>query len=200
MARTKKNNSKKSSTKASRGRVTKYKPEYDDLVYKVLRETGCGIKELAAIVGIHKATIHVWREANPSFARAIKKGRDEYNVKRCEKSLVQRAVGYEWEEVTEEFILINDERFCEVTKTVNGKNEKKLRKGIKTKIVHKKMAPDVGALCFLLKNRSPDRWREIKAIELTGKGGGAIKTITSKMTEEDAMALYQESLSATDNK
>ena len=53
--------------------------------------------------------------------------------------------------------------------------------------IRKFYPPDTTAAIFWLKNRKSQEWRDIKAVELSGKDGGAIETnSTVTMTAEEA--------------
>ena len=43
--------------------------------------------------------------------------------------------------------------------------------------------PTVTSRIFALKNAAPDEWRDKQDVELTGKGGGPIETITRKIVD-----------------
>jgi len=55
------------------GRPTKYKEEYCELVPQLMAE-GMGMEEVAAELGVWKATLYNWGEEHPSFLNAIKRG------------------------------------------------------------------------------------------------------------------------------
>ena len=83
-----------------------------------------------------------------------------------ENALFKRSQGYDYDEVTKEE--------CDSEKGSYTK----------TKTVTKHVNPDVTAQIFWLKNRKPEEWRDIKAQEITGKGGKSIK-INVCITEDD---------------
>ena len=71
----------------------------------------------------------------------------------CKRSLLELVQGYEWDETTTESAL--------------DKNGKMVV--TKTKVVHKKAAPNPTAIIFALCNRAPDQWSNKHIQELTGK-------------------------------
>mgnify|MGYP006311803415 CR=1 FL=1 len=77
------------------------------------------------------------------FAEALKKGKQVVDAK-VEKSLLKRALGYEFEEVKV---------------TVNESGQKKVEK------TKKQIKPDTTAQIFWLKNRLPDKWRDKHEID-----------------------------------
>ena len=69
-----------------------------------------------------------------------------------ENSLLKRAKGYSYEEVTK-------------IMSLDKEGNPQLRE---TKVVKKEIAPDVGAQAFWLKNRNPEKWRDKREIEHSG--------------------------------
>lgn len=89
------------------------------------------------------STLRVWRDKFPVLSAALKKGKEvaDYQV---ENALYKMATGYDYQEIIEEA-------------ETDGNNNviKKHRKVIK-----KHVQPSVGAICFWLKNRRPDKWSD----------------------------------------
>lgn len=112
--------------------------------------------EVADLLGVCVRTINTWKIEHVEFAAALKSGKDEAD-ERVERSLYARAMGYEHPEV--DIRVIGQEI-------------------IKTPI-RKFYPPDTTAAIFWLKNRRPDDWRDQKGVEVTGAGGGPIKTESS---------------------
>lgn len=137
------------------GRPSKYEEEYVEQVEKVCTLFGADDKKLAGFFKVSKRTINTWKKEHPEFLHSIKKGKDYYDTNNVEVSLRQRAEGYEHEEI--KFFshegVVTDER-----------------------VVTKHYPPETTAAIFWLKNRHPDRWRDIKAMEITGKDGEAFIT------------------------
>lgn len=120
----------------------KYKPEYDKLVYNYCK-LGANDKELAGFFGVCEATINNWKNNHETFLESLKKGKDEYDVKKVEASLLNRALGYNWEEVKEE----------------SGTN------GNKTTTTTKHIPADPASIFFYLRNRNRDRWSNSPSID-----------------------------------
>ena len=120
------------------GRPTKYKPEYAKQAAK-LCEAGFTDNELADFFEVDKATINRWKLTHPDFCASIKAGKSPADD-RVERSLYQRAIGYEQEEV-KIFMPAN------ASEPVYAK-------------FTAKYAPDVTACIFWLKNRRPEQWRD----------------------------------------
>lgn len=104
---------------------------------------GFGEERIAGEAGVSLKTLRQWRRRHPEIAAALEKG--EGSEARVEGSLLRRAVGYRYNEVTRE--LKKDAETGESRLTV-------------TKIVEKEVQPDTTALMFWLKNRKPELWRD----------------------------------------
>ena len=98
-------------------------------------------EDIAHNMGIARQTLNNWCNKYPSIMDALKKGREPV-VRRLENSLIKKAQGFEYEEVTTEMWVDDD-----------GQKRQKVSK-------HKKYsAPDTSALIFLLKNYKPNKYR-----------------------------------------
>jgi hypothetical protein len=145
------------------GRHSDYKPDFDAEAQE-MSANGATDQEMADYFGVDVRSLYRWKNTQPSFRQAIKAGK-EVSDDRVERSLYERALGYERDEVD--------------IRVVNGEI-------VKTPI-RKFYPPDTTAAIFWMKNRRPAEWRETKAVELTGKDGGAIETkSTVNMTAEEA--------------
>lgn len=122
------------------GRPTKYKKEYDHLVYK-LALLGLTDVEMADILDISHQTFYDWQAAHPSFLESVKKGKDPADAN-VALSLYKRANGFITKEVTKEVVNTEESNGLEVVKEVI-----------------KEVPPDTAACCYWLNNRRPDRWR-----------------------------------------
>lgn len=133
-------------------RPSSFKPEYVEQAKKLAR-LGATDVQLADFFGVCVATIYNWKNDQPKFLEALNLSKDEAD-RIIEKSLYQRALGYEHDETD--------------IRVVGGEI-------VQTKL-RKYYPPDTTACIFWLKNRQPEQWREMKAIELTGANGGAVQT------------------------
>ena len=99
-------------------------------------------EQIAHNMGIAYSTFRDWVSKYPALSAALKKGKApvDYEV---ENALRKRAIGYDYEEITEEIETLKD-----------GSTKKHIRK------VKKHVPGDVLAMFFWLKNRRPDKWRD----------------------------------------
>lgn len=98
-------------------------------------------EDIAHNMGITRQTLNNWCKKYTSIFDALKKGREPV-VRKLENSLIKKAQGFEYEEVTTE-MWVDD----------NGEKRQKVSK-------HKKYStPDTSALIFLLKNYKPNKYR-----------------------------------------
>lgn len=105
--------------------------------------------QIAQNMGISFPTLCDWKNKFPDILNALKRGKEPVDTQ-VENALLKRALGYEYDEVTEETEKIpyrdnGEQKFIERTK-------------IKTK--HVTVPPDVTAQIFWLKNRKPKQWRD----------------------------------------
>ena len=98
--------------------------------------------QIAHNMGIAERTFTAWKERFPAICAALKKGKAPVDFE-VENALLKKALGYTYEEVTED-----------VETLTNGK-QRTLKRTV-TKIV----PPDTTAAIFWLKNRKPMQWRD----------------------------------------
>lgn len=118
-----------------------------------LTQLGATDQEVADFFEVEVRTVYRWKHDHPAFCQALKAGK-EIADDRVERSLYQRAIGYEQDEVKI---------------FMPGGAENPVYAPFRAKI-----APDVTAAIFWLKNRRSEVWRDVKATELTGKDGGPV--------------------------
>lgn len=95
-------------------------------------------KQIAHNMRITEQTLNVWKNKYPSLSESLKRGKEVID-RQVENALLKRALGYSYDEVTQE---CNEQGNMQVTK-----------------IVKKKVQPDTTAQIFWLKNRKPEEWR-----------------------------------------
>lgn len=128
------------------GRPTDYKSAYVDGARK-LGKFGATDAEIADFFDVDVRTIYRWKNTHPEFCQALKVGKDEADD-RVERSLYQKAIGYEQDEV-----------------------KIFMPAGADTPVYAPyvaKIAPDTTAGIFWLKNRRPADWRDKQEHELSG--------------------------------
>lgn len=137
------------------GRRGKYEEWLDkDSLLKVQgwARDGLSDEQIAHNIGINKGTLCVWKNRFPEFADAIKKGKEVVD-REVENAMLKRALGYEYDEVTQEPVTDKDTGITEMRVT---------------KRVTKQIVPDVTAQIFWLKNRKPEEFRDKRDVELSG--------------------------------
>lgn len=125
------------------GRPSKYKPEFAEQARKLCL-LGATNPDLAGFFDVDLATIHRWRTAHDKFRDALKVGKEEADA-RVERSLYQKAIGYETETV-KIFMPAGAEEPVYAPYT-------------------EKTPPDTTAMIFWLKNRKPAEWRDRQHVE-----------------------------------
>ena len=148
----KKDSIQKDTPKHPGGRPSKYDAVFHPLLVESLARNGLINPQIAERMGIATSTLSKWMNDYPEFSDALKRGREEPDD-RVEASLLKRATGY---------------RYQEVTKEVKGKGEDIEPELSVTKVVTKEVAPDPTSMIFWLKNRRPDRWRDKQDVNLSG--------------------------------
>ena len=148
----------RSSTKVKKkmGRPTDYNVKKNpDIASNLCTRYGADNTLLCTSFGISEVTLYQWIARYPEFAKAIKEGKDNYDSKHVESALLKRALGYSYTEVKTE----------DITLTA-GRGESKISlPGTKTTKTIKQLAPDPTAMIFYLKNRQPERWRDVHKVE-----------------------------------
>jgi len=108
-----------------------------DRAYDLCAEAGLTDKQLGTAFGVDEATINRWKREHEDFAEALDKGKDEFDTRHAEASLLKAALGYSYIEIIKERI----EDGLVVTREVT-----------------KQAPPNPTCLIFWLKNRRPQRW------------------------------------------
>jgi len=121
--------------------------------------------EIAKAVGVGEATLYRWKNSFPAIADALAQGKEIVDY-RAEETLLRRAMGYTYTEVTRE--------------------PNKSGKLAVTKSVTKEVAPDVAAAFIWLKNRQPKKWRNNPE---SGSTGGVMLVDDLKCHERGNEAL-----------
>lgn len=137
---------------ARTGRPSLYKKDFAKQAEKLCL-LGATDQEIADFFEVDVRTIHNWKHKHDDFFHALKSGKEAAD-ERVERSLYQRAVGYEHDEVK---IFMPSGATEPVYAPFRAK-----------------VAADTTAAIFWLKNRRSEEWRDKQQHEHTGKDGGAI--------------------------
>lgn len=147
-------------------RIDKYKDYVKPMLIEIAVwcRNGMTEKELATQLGISVSALKKYKREHKELAKAMAytRPRADANV---EDALFKRAIGYQFEEVTKERVIVTD-KYGNPIIDDNGVPKTKMEV---TKIVKKEVQGDVGAQQFWLKNRKPDVWRDKKEQELEFK-------------------------------
>jgi len=136
----------------AKGKYEKWITEEGLVLLEGWARDGLTDEQIAHNVGVSRSTLNDWKKKYPDISDALKKGKEVVDLQ-VENALLKRALGYEYEEVTQE----------------SQWNEKSNKyELVITKCVKKRQAPDTTAQIFWLKNRRPDKWRDKQDVEHTG--------------------------------
>lgn len=127
---------------------------------------GLSETQIAHNVGVSRNTLVTWKNKFPEIGEALRAGREviDYEV---ENALVKRALGYTYTERTYERIW-------------NERVQKYIK--VNTKSVTKEVAPDVGAICFWLKNRRPKNWKDRPDLQMDSETLAKVDAILASIT------------------
>lgn len=142
-------------TDSTMGRPTKFKPEYVVQAEK-LCQLGATDQDIADFFEVDLRTIYRWKASHEDFCHALRIGKDVAD-ERVERSLYQKAVGYE-QDAVKIFMPAGAEAPVYAP-------------------YREKVAPDTTACIFWLKNRRKEDWRDKQQHELTGEGGAAFRLV-----------------------
>jgi transposase-like protein len=148
---------------AQLGRPSNYDPNYVSEVLK-MAERGATDVEIADAFDVTVRTLYRWKAEHEDFKQALKIAKDVAD-ERVERSLYQRALGFEHDTVK---IFYN-------AKTGEVKQVK----------YREKVAPDTVACIFWLKNRKRAEWRDRTDTEHTGSDGGPIDLVVHRISAGD---------------
>ncbi|MEQ2422438.1 transposase [Megasphaera sp. CLA-AA-H81] len=129
---------------------------------------GLSDEQIATNMGITDSTFYEWKKKYSDISEALKEGKGVVD-RQVENALLKSALGYKYDEVTEE------------------RRDDML---VVTKVVHKEVQPNTTAQIFWLKNRKRAEWRDRVENAITGADGGAVKVET--LTDADVDARIKE--------
>lgn len=101
-------------------------------------------EQIAKNIGISRSTLNEWKNKYSDISVALKNGKEVID-RQVENALLKRAIGYEYEEVSEKY-----------------------EGGLLTerKVTKKQVVPDTTAQIFWLKNRKPSVWRDRAQVDI----------------------------------
>lgn len=135
-----------------RGRPSSYKPEYAEQARKVCT-LGATDQEIADFFEVDVRTVYRWKIDHDDFCQALMVGKSVADD-RVERSLFQKAIGYEQDEV-KIFMPANAEAPVYAP-------------------YRAKIAPDTTACIFWLKNRKREEWRDKVETVLSNPDGSSV--------------------------
>lgn len=136
------------------GRPSSYRAGFHNALARNYALLGCDNKRIAELMEIGHNTFDAWMSKHPTFRGAVKEGREKADAL-VSQSLYHRAKGYSHKAV---------KIFCDP------------KTGAKEVIEYTEhYPPDTVAAIFWLKNRHPERWRDVSRTEITGANGGPVE-------------------------
>ena len=114
-------------------------------------EKGATQKEAAEKAGINIDTFYEWMKSKTEFSDAVRRAKENARlnaVASVERSLLELAQGFEYEEVRTEY----ESQLNQKT----GKYEPTIKKQVRTK---KRVVPQTEAIKFYLSNKAPEEWK-----------------------------------------
>lgn len=152
--------------------ISKYNPDYHDDWAWSLAMKGATDDDIAEAFGISVRTLHRWKIDHESFLMALTTGKEAADAK-VEKSLYQRAIGYQVKDVEQ----IIDTDAATGAKTVS-----------KQRIITKNIAPDTMAIMYWLNNRKKNtgEWSQSQKVELSG---GLSNVDLSNLSDDELVAI-----------
>lgn len=105
-------------------------------------------EQIASNMGISTATLYNYKRDHVDILESLKRGKEVVDIA-VENALFKRAMGYEYNEVTQEVDV----------ETGNMRV---------TRVVTRQVSPDTTAQIFWLKNRKPAEWRDRKDVAVDG--------------------------------
>lgn len=144
--------------------------KYDESFNEIARKLcllGHTDAELATFFDVSVQTLNNWKKDYPKFFESLNAGKEIADAE-VASSFHKRAVGYRYEEVTFEKVIIKDgEGFL----TEGDADDDGITVDpYKKRVVVREVAPDPGAALNWLKNRQPKKWRDKQEIDHTTGG------------------------------
>lgn len=130
-------------SRTKKGLVEEWRQADGLILLEGWRRDGLSYEQIADNIGVSPATLYKWQNKYVEIRNALKKG-EEVMIYHVENALYKAAIGYD---VTE----------TDQTETVDKDTGRK----VVTKHAKKRhIPPNVGAICFILKNRRTEKWQD----------------------------------------
>lgn len=128
----------------AKGKYQKWLEEENLIILQGWKRNGLTDEQIAEKMGIGTTTLYRWMNDYREIWEALKTGKDEADIQ-VENALFQSAMGYDYEEITEE---------------LKYDNKTRSYKMMVTKRQRKHQPPSNTAQIFWLKNRRAEQWRD----------------------------------------
>lgn len=151
------------------GCPTKYNPQFHPAWAKSLATLGAIDETIASKMNISVPTLIAWKKKYPEFLKALSEGKASID-EQVESALFRRAMGYDYDEVTEKPKIIK-------------RNNRPVEVMAVAEVKHLQKAPEVLAQMFWLKNRKAENWRDKQEVEHSGNL--SYKVIPDDILEEE---------------
>ena len=125
---------------------------------------GATDEEIAARLKIGKSAFYEYKREFSEFSDILKETKEFVDAE-VENSLLKRALGYQYDEITRE--------------------RNALGEIVVTKVVTKQVVPDTTAQIFWLKNRRPKQWRDKQSEEINENDTGGFKFKIEDFSDDD---------------
>ena len=135
-------------------------------------------QDICKAVGISESTFYEWLNTKAEFSEAFKAAEDAVMQKRlatCERSLQKLIRGYEYDEVTTDYV--PDEKGNAVIRSQH--------------VTHKVVAPSLGDIIHYQTNRDAKNWANRQRQEISGVDGGDLQIKYRPLTAEEIAALQE---------
>ncbi|AOR24309.1 transposase [Clostridium taeniosporum] len=145
---------------------SKYETNVKDklLLVEAWARNGLTDEQIGKNLGISKDSFYKYKREHAEFSDALKRGKEVVDIE-VENALLKRALGYKYNEITQEKVFNKETEEYELQVT---------------KIITKEVQPDTTAQIFWLKNRKPKDWRDRKEIDHSGNINNPYEGLTKE--------------------
>ncbi|MED9903556.1 MAG: helix-turn-helix domain-containing protein [Lachnospiraceae bacterium] len=145
------------------GKYQKWLEQENLIKLEAWARDGLTDEQIASNMGITAKTLYEWKKKFCEICDALKRGKEVVDIQ-VENALLKRALGYEYNEISEKY-----------------------EDGVLTerKVTKKQVVPDTTAQIFWLKNRKPEEWRDKREVDTNVEGGVTIVNDIPKSSKAD---------------